>query len=398
MPTRSEEVGFMRRYPLLMICLLLLIVAPSEAARLMGGGGQTALPRGTAVNDDLYISGGAVLVDGVVNGDLITAGGTVTINGQVMQDIIVAGGTVIINGNVGDDVRVAGGTVNINSSIAGDLVVAGGNVTVSGAGIGGDVLTWGGNTDLSAPISGSVMGNLGNLSIYNKIGGSVNVNTGMLKLGPGAAVAGSLTYTSSKQANINPLAKVAGPIKHNKPLPAAGKKVEKGGPAGFLFFLFWGMLSTIATGLVLIYLLTGFTGGVINLTWGRFWRNLGIGFLVLAVTPIAAVILMMTVIGIPLALILLASWLIMIYLARVSAAIFIGWMVLYLLRGRRETLLVWGLLLGALLCTLIGLIPVLGWIFLFGIMLAALGAIVSYAFGSWWGRYGRERREKVEAP
>ncbi len=386
----------MRRYILLMICLLLSAAAPAEAARLMGGGGQAALPRGTTVNDDLYISGGAVLVDGTIDGDLVAAGGTVTINGQVRQDIIVAGGTVIINGSVGDDVRVVGGTVNINSSITGDLVVAGGNVTVSGAGIGGDVLAWGGNADLSAPISGSVRGNLGNLSIYNKIGGSVNVNTGMLKLGSGAAVAGSLIYTSSKQADINPAAKVAGPVKHNKPAPAVGKKAEKGGPAGFLFFLFWGLLSTIATGLVLIYLLTGFTGGAINLTWGRFWRNLGIGFLILVVTPIAAIILMMTIIGIPLALILLASWLIMLYLARVLAAIFIGWMALYLLRGRRETLLVWGLLLGALLSALIGLIPILGWVFLFGVMLAALGAIASYDFDAWWRRYGRERREKVE--
>ncbi|MDD3927249.1 MAG: hypothetical protein PHT33_11395, partial [bacterium] len=345
---------------------------------------------------DVYISGGTVLIDGTVNGDLVVAGGTVNVNGPVTQDVIAAGGTVTVNGRAGDDIRVAGGTVNINSPVRDDLVVAGGTVTVSGAGIGGDVLVWGGNTNLSAPVTGNVMGSVGNLAIYSRIGGSVNVNTSMLTLGPGAVVAGDLIYTSSKEATINPNARVTGQIRRNQPPQPRQDGRRDGGIGGLLLFLLWSALATIVTGLVLVYLFPRFSSGVVEITWRRFWRSLGIGFLVLVVTPIAAIILLMTVIGIPLGLILLAGWMITLYLAKVFAAIFLGWLVLYLLRNRRATSLIWALLLGAFLYELIQLIPIVGWIFLFGLFLASLGALAVFDFEHWWPRYGRKGETETE--
>jgi len=54
-------------------------------------------------------------------------------------------------------------------------------------------------------------------------------------------------------------------------------------------------------------------------------------------------------------------------------------------------------LLGAFLYELIQLIPIVGWIFLFGLFLASLGALAVFDFEHWWPRYGR-RGDMEEAP
>ena len=63
---------------------------------------------------------------------------------------------------------------------------------------------------------------------------------------------------------------------------------------------------------------------IINKTIKKsFWKSLGIGFLILVAVPIASVILLVTVIGIPLAVIAVLAYVILLIVSRVFFAFFI---------------------------------------------------------------------------
>ena len=59
---------------------------------------------GETINDDLYVFGGSLDVQGTVNGDVAFFGGTSTISGLITGDLMVMGGTTTINGIVSGSV------------------------------------------------------------------------------------------------------------------------------------------------------------------------------------------------------------------------------------------------------------------------------------------------------
>ena len=91
----------------------LLILAPVALAYDGRSGKRVVIAKGEVINDDLFVGGETVIVDGTINGDLIAAGQTVTINGKVTGNVVAAGSSVIVNGEVGHDVFAAGAVVTI---------------------------------------------------------------------------------------------------------------------------------------------------------------------------------------------------------------------------------------------------------------------------------------------
>jgi cytoskeletal protein CcmA (bactofilin family) len=79
------------------------------------------------VNDDVYLAGERVRIDGTINGDAIVTGSEIIINGAVTGDILAAGRSIIINGKVNDDIRMAGQSIALESKaqIGDDAMLAG---------------------------------------------------------------------------------------------------------------------------------------------------------------------------------------------------------------------------------------------------------------------------------
>jgi len=139
-------------------------------------GSDLTIAAGETVPHDLYLTGNTVRVDGTIDGDLVVAGGTVIVNGTVTGGVLAAGGTVTLNGPVGRQVRVAGGTVTISGSVGGDVVATGGQMTTTaGSHVTGDVVFGGGPLTLTGPIDGSVFGSTSQYTKTSTIGGTEQV-------------------------------------------------------------------------------------------------------------------------------------------------------------------------------------------------------------------------------
>lgn len=332
-------------------------------------GEQLVIAKDQVINDDLYFAGNSITVDGIINGDLIAAGADIKVSGTINGGLIAAAGTVIINGNVTNDIRVAGGTVEIGGNVGDNVIVFAGNL-ISGkdASIGRDLTIGAGNAVIDGMVKGNINGGGGNVELTGTTKGNVTLDLDDdFKLSPGAKIEGNLEYTSPKQAEISGI--VTGKTTYMEK-PVKEKETESritGEILGYLWLLLIGILFFVLAPQVSQKISENVPVNPLkNLLWG---------ILFLIVTPILAIILLITVIGLPVGLILLAVYIIEIYISRIFVGYWIGQYILKKLnREMRYKALV---LASGLVVVVIGInLPILGTFIHFVIIIFGLGAIV----------------------
>jgi len=299
------------------------------------GSGNTVLSTGTTISDNYFSFGNVVNINGQIQGDLITAGNQLEINGDVGNNIFAAGNTVTIKGKIHRDVFVAGANIIIEKDavIDGDLSVAASSLVVNGE------------------VKGMLRAGVGTLNINGKIGKEINANVETFNINKDAIVIGDITYTSSKQANINNNAQIAGKVEL-KDIPT---QTEKNPFREKMLSSFISLLSALLIGAILVSLLPKKMKDLTDLIRLKFWASFGAGFLVFFAIPMAALILLLILIGIPLALILMAIYFVMIYLSKIIIGLCIGRLV-----TRDAWAPIWSMTIGVLIYSVLSIIPVVG--------------------------------------
>src|SRR5262249_20700299 len=136
---------------------------------------------GEVIDDDLYVAGSTVTVDGTIRGDLFAAGMIVTVNGTVEGSLFAAAQTVIVNGTVRDGARVAGQAVLVDSKakIGRDLLFAGYSLeSRPGSAVGRDLLGAGYQALLAGDLARNLRGAFQGLELRGTVGGDAEVEVG----------------------------------------------------------------------------------------------------------------------------------------------------------------------------------------------------------------------------
>lgn len=359
----------------LTILTALLIFTPRAIAEVKMEETLVSVSEDEVIDDDLYLGAETANVKGTINGDLYIGGGSVTVDATVNGDIIAGGGTVTISGTIEDDVRVAGGTVVINDAQIGDsLMVFGGTVSVDNDSvINGGVVFSGGSVTLDAPVARGILGAGGTIHIDNTVGRDVNVAGGTITFGSNANVAGTVYYASESNLNVDENA-VIGATEAVTMAEHARDSVDEGFGAAKYGFKVWSFLSTLLVGLVLLWLFPRFMSGVVGTMEQNLGSSLLWGVLVLLLTVPVALLLMVTVIGLPLAAVMLGVFGLLLFLSKVFAGYFLGsWIVKNMDWEITNKYLVFAI--GLLVFVLLTIVPILGgFVWLFGALLT-LGAV-----------------------
>jgi len=363
----------MKKLVLTFLAVLLLLPGNTFAATIKTGENLFVDEK---INDDLYASGGVLSIQEEVNGDLVAGGGKIHINSQVSEDLMALGGDVIVSGEVIDDVRMAGGSVRLNTTIKGDLMAAAGDISLSeDSFVGGDAYLAGGNLMLDGMINGDLKLAGGNIYLNTDVKGNLTlVNFEKITFGPNAKVQGSMWYRAAQELEI-PSGMVAGGVIFSS-IPTS--QIEENLPAVLAGFSIFSLLSTLFFGLILIWLCRYYILHAAENAYETTLKSVGVGFLVLVLTPIVAVIFLITTIGAPLALTAFALWLIYLYMGKVVAAMLIGFKIMKVNDKTGFARMFGSFALGAVIYTLIGMVPMIGWVINLIFVLIALGAMALY--------------------
>lgn len=344
--------------------------------------------REETIDGTLYAAGNSVIIDGAVTGDIFCAGQTITINGSVGGDIFCAGESVTVNGATLGSIRVVGNSVNITASTSGGIQAFGATISLGpDASVGRDMLIAGAVADIRGDINGYLHGAAGSVIVGGRVGQDIKLRLDErikgekyaenysgpkpLRILPEAMIGGNIYYISGIIGEISEKAGIGGEIGHSFPK----KNISKNDLAaaaiwGRIIFVF----AALVVGLVLISIGREHVTALSNLMTEQGASTIGWGMIVMFLTPIISLLLIFTLIGIPLAAILLSLWLILLYLSKIIAGIAIGRLLVKKIWGQEKESLTWAMVLGITLSWLAFSLPVVGWI----LTLAAF----------WWGLGG----------
>jgi hypothetical protein len=366
---------------MLMVSLLMLfVVSPVMAADLRNGQTLT-VASDEVINDDLYIAGGDIIINGTVNGDIFAVGNSITINGVVNGGVSFGGQTATVNGKIANGLRFGGQSIVVNGEIGRDLVVGSAQLSLSNTGLIERSLVFAsGTAQIDGSIGESITGAGSDVVLANEVGGDVTLKADKLTITSNAVIRGDIEYTSPSEANIQSGASISGSIAHLIPAKAE-PDVAKGLVAGIVGAAVWKVLSyamILIIGIILILIARKRLNLMQAAIQKNPWQSLGWGAVVLIGTPIAAIIVMITVIGLPLGLISLVLWGIALYLIQIPVSLLIGRLII---RQNRELespgVMIGALALGQLIICILRLIPVIGSIIGLLVIVFGLGTLIT---------------------
>lgn len=363
-----------------------LTATPAFAADLRAGD-TVSVSMDEQVDSDLYLAGRVISSHAAVIGDVYAAGETLQIGGSIDGGLSAAGEFIHIDGIIARGARLAGSEVDVMGHVERDVLVGSSEFALGpDASIGQDLYFGAGTITLSGDIGGDVQGGAEKLVIEGTVRGNVDVEVGTLVIDPGARISGDLTYRSREEASI-PAGTVEGAISYSPHTEArvfsgALRNIDSLAPLAVFASIIWKIswyLMTLLVGIVVILLAPRRLAGATMAMRTDTGAVAGWGAIALFVTPIAAVVLCLTFIGLPLGIIMLLLWGILLYLAQLPVSLLIG----HLLLGHRKTLAGKGFMIGALalglfLLTLLRMIPAIGFFISLATALFGIGGMVVF--------------------
>lgn len=343
---------------LLFFALILSLPQQVLATPRIESGTNVTLSSEEIIDGDYFAGGDAVTVSGTVNGDVYVGGGSITIDGTVNGDVLVAGGTIKISGTVNGDVRAAGGTIIISGPVSGNVTLGAGTVHVLETGL----------------ISGSLVGGVGTLDLAGPVGRDVTLGVGALRLD--SSIGGDLNYWSEAELTESETASVAGETTFS--LPPEGKHEYKPIAAAMIgaaitFYVIM-ILGILIVGAIFIKAAPRYTSSAIDIATQNPWLSLLVGFGAMILIPAAIIALFISVLGIPLAITSLLAFVLFLMFSKIFTFIFLGALTLRIFTKNKN--LYGSLFLGALVYSILYLIPLLGWIAQSLLWLISFGALL----------------------
>jgi hypothetical protein len=318
---------------------------------------KTAVIEGHVVGDALVFAN-SVSVTGTIDGNLITAAEEVEIEGSVGGSVVTAGQDVYIGALQGSQLYAAGRRVTLDAvQLSGDAMLAGSRVDVAGA-VGRDVYATGQRIVIEAALQRDLV--ITGDDLY--VGQNVTVGRDLE-----AHVDDADDLVVEAGASINGTTNIFDDLDDSR-FDDVGFYVRK------LCMLVAGLVF----GLVAFMLVPNMFQAPRELTEQRHWtRAFGIGLACLFLIPIAAVVVALTLIGLPLALFAIGGYALALYLGKLFIAAEIGRRILKL-GGRKRSEVAWSLLLGLLILAVLAELPIVGGLLGFVLAVFGLGTVINY--------------------
>jgi len=352
---------------------------------------MTAMPAAGADDGaNIYMTGVDVRIVAPVVGDLFAAAGRVSVDAPVAGDAVLGAGSIDVRGSIGDDLRAAGGIVTVAGRVGGAALIAAGSIAFGPATeIHGQVRLAGRDIAVAGRLAGGLNVYGRNVLLLGDIRGPLRLTSERIEVLPSAHITGDILYRSPDEIRIHPGARIDGRITR-EPLsfefPHRG--LEMPGLPPLAPLLTFGLF---AAGVLLLLVLPKFTLASLNTIRAAPVKSLGLGTAILFSLPPVVVLLVLTIVGIPVAVALAVLYAIALLTGYLIAAFFIGDHLARLaLRGRTLST---GWRISSLLAALLLLwlarnipLPYVGTLVLLLALVVGVGAMVLQAFSNYTDR------------
>jgi cytoskeletal protein CcmA (bactofilin family) len=263
-------------------------------------------------------------------------------------------GDVTVEGTVREDVHSGFGDIQI----------------VRGSEVRGDVDAGVGNVLVEAPVRGDVKAGFSDVYINSWVGGDVDVGHGYVELGPDALVEGDVSCGSGRISK-DPEARIEGAqvMARMGGMPDPDRDHESPGMTGWLL----ATLGFAACSVLAAILAPRQLAAAAGRAEGAPWTSLLLGVASIPAVVVLMVVLAISVVGIPALMLLAPAYIALVLFGALVAAYFVGSRLL-LATGRYRGGDALAAVVGAVLVAATSLIPFVGGVVLYGLVLFGTGA------------------------
>lgn len=357
---------------ILTILLILLFVMPGAGLVLKTGKDIFVGPE-EIIDDDLIVMGQTVKIQGIVNGDVFAFAREVEIENVVNGSIYTGCAEVNIKTKNCRSIWAFCGSLKTEGNIENNLLFFGGTLKTANTNlVKKDIIAFGGEIDINGGVQGKVKGKMGELNLNGKIQG-VDVETKETYVNSNATIMEDFIVRSKNEPVIDSNARILGKTEY-KNIEEKTKKPKRLFPGLFKTIFF---ISKVIIGIILIALLMPYIKMTNEILKVSTYKSLGIGFLTIIVIPVAVVITIISIIGIPIGIFGLFVFLTLVYVSGIVFAAGFGEWIIKLIRKESTPSPIISFILGFIIITLIFLIPYLGFfarivVFFFGTGMIAI--------------------------
>ena len=368
--------------PALSALVFAAVAVPAEAFVVRTSDDDVVISADETIDDVLLASGSRVIIDGVVTGDLITYATTVTIRGTVQGSVVSWSRSLDLEGGVGGSVFTGAQFVTVQGRVDGSLFTFSQETRIAeGSRVGRGVASYSNTLLVHGEIAYGVRAAGGSIDIAGPVQRNVDAAAQRITVGSGGHIGGALIAEVRHRGDlrIDPAATLASE-------PVVRLAGDGASPSRYLtasFYLWqslWLVAALIAGGL-LLWLAPGAATVRFETPSVALW-TLGVGFLCVVAAPVAALLAAMTLVGLPLAIVLLGLWAVAIYLAKIPIALFLG---RTLLGPRGAAGPAPALLVGLLAVFVAVNLPLVGWIVNLALTLIGVGGLFAWALAAYRG-------------
>lgn len=343
---------------LFLIAILVLSVSVAYGAETQYYAEETfTLDEGETILGDIFVFARTITINGTIQGEAFLCGNIVNVNGDILGDAFVLGNNLFLGGTIGGNTRVMGSVVNLPGTFSDEVIVGGADVNLTGTF--SDIIYAGGATIIAS----------------GQFQGDVRFNAEKITLKSGADFSGEVNCTYGDDN----FTREEGVTLDEEKLKTAimERKMEKPSIWSAILFKLIMLVGFVIVGLVLNGLFPAFVGGVSDRVFTQLLNNLGWGVVVLLISPIAIILLLITVVGIPLALLWSVAFGVCLYLGKLFVAIATGGLLLSLLKKDNPAFWI-RLIVGAIVVSIIAMIPIVSFLIGLLICILGLGALIGY--------------------
>ena len=283
---------------------------------------------------NLYLAGPDVRVEQAAEGDLVAAAGRIAVEAPVKGDAVLAAGSVEARAPITDDLRAAGGILTLASRVGGETLAAGASVHVlRSARLHGRTWLAGNEVFVEGEVRGELKVYGRHIRIAGEVHGPVTLTGERITIADGARIHGDVRYTGGEEIDIASGARITGAVVREPgvfelPRPT----VEIPGLAAARPLLAFGLL---VFGLLMYAVFPNYTLKAARTLQRAPLKSLGLGGAMFFSVPPVVLLLVITIIGIPLALVVAAVYGVAMLAAYLVSAFFLGDRLLRLV-GRAE--------------------------------------------------------------
>ncbi len=344
------------------------------------------LPVSDTVSDDLYVTcGGAQMtfgsegggpggafIDGTVLGDLCLAGGAYHFTGEVVGNLNSCSQRATLRGLIHNSARLAGQWITVDGEIGRDVVIFASEAELgSSSVVKRDVSIMGGEVSINGEIGRNAMIFSDQVIISGTIGGDVTIEAQSVTIVAPAEIKGDIKYSSPRELKIDDDVIVHGEIDWNE----TEKDANDSDDPDYIFQIIL-FFCSLTTGLILIPLFRHHALLTVEQIKTNPIPSLGVGFVFLFAAPFAIALLIVTIIGIPSAMILLFAYTTFFYIAKIYTSIALGELIVKAFRKDAAPKMSVSLIIGLIMLSLLFQMPFIGWIVYFLTIFFGLGGLL----------------------